>query len=83
MTPYGPMMNPGMSPDYMLFVRNPMAYEQVMMQREQKLMAMQQKQIIQYQQAYQKEMQRQMKAYQDWAKKNPEQAAAMQKHGKK
>ena len=79
MTPFGPMANFGTSPDYMLFVRNPAAYEQVMMQREQKMMAMQQKQMIQYQQAYMKEMQTEQKAYQDWAKKNPEQAAALEK----
>ncbi len=79
MTPFGPIMNPGMSPDYMLFVRNPLQYEQVMLQREQRMMAAQQKQAMQYQQAMQREMQKEMKAYQDWAKKNPEQAAAMQK----
>lgn len=77
LTPAGPIANP--SADYMRFMRNPAGYEHEVMVREQKMMAMQQKQMIQYQQAYMKEMQKEQKAYQDWAKKNPEQAAALQK----
>lgn len=60
-SPYGPVYNPVMSPEYRLWVSNPAAYEQLMMYRQQQMMMKQQ-------QAYMKEMKRERQVFDKWVK---------------
>jgi hypothetical protein len=57
MTPYGPVYNPTMSPDYRLYASNPAAYEQMMMNRQ-----------IQSANKQQQAAQKQQEQFQKWLK---------------
>lgn len=65
MTPFGPVYNPAMTPEWRQSGGNPEVWQQLMMQ----------KMAAQQQAAFQKQVQ----AYQKWAKANPKEAAALEK----